>query len=128
MVPCAVSTAYTLLTPKSSALTRMPVTGQFSMIWSRVRAAEPRQHRKGCRTSAHLIPSPQIWKSESEQWSGNGPFQQLLLLVLIPTHLSPAADLNRSSVPQHLQRVLFIYLHISKATHQGQAGSSCLKE
>lgn len=33
MVPWAVSTACTLFTPKSSVLTWMPVTGQFSMIW-----------------------------------------------------------------------------------------------
>lgn len=32
MVPWAVSTACTLFTPKSSVLTWMPVTGQFSMI------------------------------------------------------------------------------------------------
>lgn len=38
MVPWAVSTACTLFTPKSSVLTWMPVTGQFSMIW---------WHRKG---------------------------------------------------------------------------------
>lgn len=37
MVPWAVSTACTRFTPKSSVLTWMPVTGQFSMIWGRGR-------------------------------------------------------------------------------------------
>lgn len=35
MEPCSVSTAATRRTPKSSVRTRMPVTGQFSMIWER---------------------------------------------------------------------------------------------
>lgn len=63
MVPWAVSTACTLFTPKSSVLTWMPVTGQFSMIW---------WHREGGRVTAgppgqgdslpHLTCSPQSWE------------------------------------------------------------------
>lgn len=33
MVPCCVSTAFTLFTPISSVRTWMPVTGQFSITW-----------------------------------------------------------------------------------------------
>lgn len=34
MVPWGVSTAFTLFTPRSSTLTWIPVTGQFSITWS----------------------------------------------------------------------------------------------
>lgn len=35
IVPWGVSTAFTRLTPRSSSLTLTPVTGQFSITWSR---------------------------------------------------------------------------------------------
>lgn len=61
MVPWAVSTACTLFTPKSSVLTWMPVTGQFSMIWwqrkgGRVTAGSPGQGDN----PPHLTCSPKI--------------------------------------------------------------------
>lgn len=62
MVPWAVSTAYTLFTPKSSALTWMPVTGQFSMIW---------WQRKGSRVTAGAQgqwDNPTLPTSTSQIW------------------------------------------------------------
>lgn len=131
MVPWAVSTAYTLFTPKSSALTWMPVTGQFSMIWwQRKGSSNGRVAR-----AAGQPGSPDIWPPNLGKVNLSSGLalavslsQHLLLLPPVVTCFSLTTGSNRCSVRPQLQRMFIIYMGRSEATHQGQAHSPCLKD
>lgn len=60
MEPCSVSTAATRRTPKSSVRTRMPVTGQFSMIWEREEKLLPQPPAPLAR-APHPATAPSWW-------------------------------------------------------------------
>lgn len=118
MVPWAVSTAYTLFTPKSSVLTWIPVTGQFSMIWWQREGSRVTQGSRVEGGSPAINPSNPGKENTSRGLAlAISLSQQLSLSLLVTAPPSSAADLCRSVHPP-LQRVLIIYTHTSKTTHR----------
>jgi len=121
MVPWAVSTAYTLFTPKSSVLTWIPVTGQFSMIWWQREGSRVRE--KPWDVPVHLTSTSQIWERwiQAEIWHWPPPFsQQLLLLPLVITSLPQPWAQTAAPCTHSYRDVHYLHAHeLSNAPRMG---------